>query len=109
MASDTDRIYIEILETVLMATLDPDLWKSALQKLAFLTRSALMELFNVKPAENAVAELLVRGMTPYIWAYLSPRSEPTLRPVPENPYSTSGRAPADSPRNRRRMVSLGQE
>ena len=34
MASDTDRIYIEILETVLMATLDPDLWKSALQKLA---------------------------------------------------------------------------
>ncbi|EIW9065938.1 transcriptional regulator, partial [Klebsiella pneumoniae] len=29
MASDTDRIYIEILETVLMATLDPDLWKSA--------------------------------------------------------------------------------
>ncbi|PLN18618.1 transcriptional regulator, partial [Klebsiella pneumoniae] len=24
MASDTDRIYIEILETVLMATLDPD-------------------------------------------------------------------------------------
>ena len=64
MASDTDRIYIEILETVLMATLDPDLWKSALQKLAFLTGSALMELFNVKPAENAVAELLVRGMTP---------------------------------------------
>ncbi len=58
MASDTDRIYIEILETVLMATLDPDLWKSALQKLAFLTGSALMELFNVKPAENAVAELL---------------------------------------------------
>ncbi|MGD1729622.1 transcriptional regulator, partial [Klebsiella pneumoniae subsp. pneumoniae] len=44
MASDTDRIYIEILETVLMATLDPDLWKSALQKLAFLTGSALMEL-----------------------------------------------------------------
>lgn len=67
-------------ETVLMATLDPDLWKSALQKLAFLTGSALMELFNVKPAENAVAELLVRGMTPYIWAYLSPRSEPTLAP-----------------------------
>ncbi|HIF7584729.1 TPA: transcriptional regulator, partial [Klebsiella pneumoniae] len=33
MASDTDRIYIEILETVLMSTLDPDLWKSALQKL----------------------------------------------------------------------------
>ncbi len=31
-----------------MATLDPDLWKSALQKLAFLTGSALMELFNVK-------------------------------------------------------------
>jgi hypothetical protein len=30
----------------------------------FLTGSALMELFNVKPAENAVAELLVRGMTP---------------------------------------------
>ncbi len=27
MASDTDRIYIEILETVLMATLDPDLWE----------------------------------------------------------------------------------
>ena len=26
--------------------------------------SAFMELFNVKPAENAVAELLVRGMTP---------------------------------------------
>ncbi len=51
-------------ETVLMATPDPDLWKSALQKLAFLTGSALMELFNVKPAENAVAELLVRGMTP---------------------------------------------
>lgn len=47
-----------------MATLDPDLWKSALQKLVFLTGSALMELFNVKPAENAVAELLVRDMTP---------------------------------------------
>ncbi|PLN67303.1 LuxR family transcriptional regulator, partial [Klebsiella quasipneumoniae] len=30
----------------------------------FLTGSAVMELFNVKPAENAVAELLVRGMTP---------------------------------------------
>lgn len=30
----------------------------------FLTGSALMELFDVKPAENAVAELLVRGMTP---------------------------------------------
>ncbi len=58
-----ELIYIEILETVLMATLDPDLWKSALQKLAFLTGSALMELFNVKPAENAVAELLVRGLT----------------------------------------------
>ena len=64
MAIDPELIYIEILETVLMATLDPDLWKSALQKLAFLTGSALMELFNVKPAENAVAELLVRGMTP---------------------------------------------
>ena len=63
MAIDPELIYIEILETVLMATLDPDLWKSALQKLAFLTGSALMELFNVKPAENAVAELLVRGMT----------------------------------------------
>ncbi|HDG7934880.1 TPA: LuxR family transcriptional regulator [Klebsiella quasipneumoniae] len=37
MASDPELIYIEILETVLMATLDPDLWKSALQKLAFLT------------------------------------------------------------------------
>ena len=85
MASDTDRIYIEILETVLMATLDPDLWKSALQKLAFLTGSALMELFNVKPAENAVAELLVRGMTPYIWAYLSPRSEPPLAPCTRKP------------------------
>ena len=35
------------------------MWKSALQKLAFLTGSALMELFNVKPAENAVAELLI--------------------------------------------------
>lgn len=65
--------------------LDPDLWKSALQKLAFLTGSALMELFNVKPAENAVAELLVRGMTPYIWAYLSPRSEPTLAPCTRKP------------------------
>lgn len=64
---------------------DPDLWKSALQKLAFLTGSALMELFNVKPAENAVAELLVRGMTPYIWAYLSPRSEPTLAPCTRKP------------------------
>ena len=30
----------------------------------FLSGSALMELFNVKPAENAVAKLLVRGMTP---------------------------------------------
>lgn len=30
----------------------------------FFTGSAFMELFNVKPAENAVAELLVRGMTP---------------------------------------------
>lgn len=30
----------------------------------FLSGSALMELFNVKPAENSVAELLVRGMTP---------------------------------------------
>lgn len=29
----------------------------------FLSGSALMELFNVKPAENAVAELLLRGMT----------------------------------------------
>ena len=85
MASDTDRIYIEILETVLMATLDPDLWKSALQKLAFLTGSALMELFNVKPAENAVAELLVRGMTPYIWAYPSPPSEPTSAPCTGKP------------------------
>ncbi|MGX7900499.1 transcriptional regulator, partial [Klebsiella pneumoniae] len=47
--------------------------------------SALMELFNVKPAENAVAELLVRGMTPYIWAYLSPRSEPTLAPCTRKP------------------------
>ena len=37
MAIDPELIYIEILETVLMATLDPDLWKSALQKLAFLT------------------------------------------------------------------------
>ncbi|MGK6987144.1 transcriptional regulator [Klebsiella pneumoniae] len=83
MASDTDRIYIEILETVLMSTSDPV--KSALQKLAFLTGSALMELFNVKPAENAVAELLVRGMTPYIWAYLSPRSEPTLAPCTRKP------------------------
>jgi hypothetical protein len=34
MAIDPELIYIEILETVLMATLDPDLWKSALQKLA---------------------------------------------------------------------------
>ena len=54
----------------------------------FLTGSALMELFNVKPAENAVAELLVRGMTPdapYIWAYLSPRSEPTLAPCTGKP------------------------
>ncbi|MGC5215547.1 transcriptional regulator, partial [Klebsiella pneumoniae] len=40
MARDTDRMYIEILETVLMATLDPELWKSALQKLAFRTGSA---------------------------------------------------------------------
>ena len=31
MAIDPELIYIEILETVLMATLDPDLWKSALQ------------------------------------------------------------------------------
>lgn len=30
----------------------------------FFNSSPLMELFNVKPAENAVAELLVRGMTP---------------------------------------------
>ncbi len=30
----------------------------------FLSGSALMEVFDVKPAENAVAELLVRGMTP---------------------------------------------
>lgn len=30
----------------------------------FFSSNALMELFNVKPAENAVAELLVRGMTP---------------------------------------------
>ena len=37
MAIDPELIYIEILETVLMATLDPDLWKSALQKLALLT------------------------------------------------------------------------
>lgn len=55
----------------------------------FLTGSALMELFNVKPAENAVAELLVRGMTPdecaYIWAYLSPPSEPTLAPCTGKP------------------------
>lgn len=37
MAIDPELIYIEILETVLTATLDPDLWKSALQKLALLT------------------------------------------------------------------------
>ncbi|HBR3485241.1 TPA: helix-turn-helix transcriptional regulator [Klebsiella pneumoniae] len=30
----------------------------------FLTGSAFVELFNVKPAENAVAEMLVRGLTP---------------------------------------------
>ncbi|QIT28894.1 helix-turn-helix transcriptional regulator [Raoultella terrigena] len=30
----------------------------------FVARSTLMELFNVKPAENTVAELLLRGMTP---------------------------------------------
>jgi hypothetical protein len=29
------RIYIEILETVLMATLDPDLWKSACRNWRF--------------------------------------------------------------------------
>ncbi|RCA03517.1 transcriptional regulator, partial [Klebsiella pneumoniae] len=28
---------------------------------------------------------LVRGMTPYIWAYLSPRSEPTLAPCTRKP------------------------
>lgn len=52
MASDTDRIYIEILETVLMSTLDPDLWKSALQKLAFLTGSALMEPLTSSPPKT---------------------------------------------------------
>lgn len=85
MASDTDRIYIEIHGNGADEHHGSDLWKSALQKLAFLTGSALMELFNVKPAENAVAELLVRGMTPYIWAYLSPRSEPTLAPCTRKP------------------------
>jgi hypothetical protein len=45
----------------------------------FLSGSAFMELFNVKPAENAVAELLVRGMTRMnapAWASPSPPSEP---------------------------------
>ena len=38
------------------------------------------------PATRAeMAELLVRGMTPYIWAYLSPRSEPTLAPCTRKP------------------------
>ena len=70
MAIDPELIYIEILETVLMATLDPDLWKSALQKLAFLTGSALMELFNVKPAENAVAE---PPIAMYLWLSIPPK------------------------------------
>ena len=37
MATDPELIYLEILETILMATLDPQLWKLALQKLSFLT------------------------------------------------------------------------
>ncbi len=35
MATDPERIYLEIPETILMATLDPQLWKLALQKLSF--------------------------------------------------------------------------
>ncbi|HHW3963678.1 TPA: helix-turn-helix transcriptional regulator [Raoultella planticola] len=37
MATDPELIYLEILETILMATLDPQLWKLALEKLSFLT------------------------------------------------------------------------
>ncbi len=37
MAIDPELIYLDILETILMATLDSQLWKPALQKLSLLT------------------------------------------------------------------------
>jgi hypothetical protein len=37
MAIDPELLYIEILETILLATLDSQFWKPALQKLSLLT------------------------------------------------------------------------
>ena len=33
MATDPELIYLETLETILMATLDPQMWKIAMQKM----------------------------------------------------------------------------
>lgn len=79
----------------------------------FLTGSALMELFNVKPAENAVAELLVRGMTPDECALHLGVSIATIRThlsaLYRKPILVISRTSADPPRDSRLMVSHPQE
>ena len=100
MASDPELIYIEILETVLMATLDPDLWKSALQKLALLTghQYAAFLFYDKGNAHLLTDSLLLeeKVFTAYRDVFLA------IDPAEKNIDRVTGRANVPGPRVFRR-------